>query len=107
MDKKPKKKLPKKVKIDVEVNIIDLLYKITSVYPPKALIKSIYMIYAQEGLPYVLSMMSLLAEKKDAENVEAALALTYLINNWDDAVKKGGEILKDKLDNKNEADKLE
>jgi len=51
----------------------------------------------QEGGPYAMSMRCILADKKDAENAEAAFALTYVINNWDEAVNKGSKILSEKM----------
>ena len=102
--KTTKKKDAPTVKIEFDAGIVELLYKIISVCPSKKLIKLLDVIYMQENISYITTTLALLADKKDVENVETTLALTFLINNWDEAVKEGGKILGEKL-NKIEKEK--
>ncbi len=106
MPKKSKaKSFPKiPLKVETELDVADLLYKMVEVCPAKSLLKLLYITYMHEGAPYIMSMLATLAEKKDVENAEAALALTYLMNNWDEAVEKGSEILKEKIEKEDNKD---
>lgn len=95
--KTAKKKWPNKIKIDAEISTTGLLFKLMENYSAKEFFKHLLVMYMHEGSPYFLSTMALLADKKDVENAEAALALAYLVENWDEAVQKGGEIVGKKL----------
>ena len=81
------------IKIEADIKLIDLLYKIITAYPAKKLIKLLGVLYMQEGIGYATSLQGLLADKNDVENVEAMYALAFLTNNWDEAVKKGSKII--------------
>ena len=102
MEKKTKKtkKLPKvKVEVKAEFDITALLYKIIAVCPAKKLVQLMGMVYLQENISYATTTLSLLATEKNAKDMEAAMALSYLVKNWDKAVKEGGKIIGKALNN--------
>lgn len=82
-----KNKTPKflkglKVEMTQEIDLNDTLRKALDKYTVKDLLEYIFFVTINNGLMYGMSMMRILANEKDVENVRAMIILKYILENW-------------------------
>ncbi len=96
--KKSNKKRPKflndmKIEIKQKLELKNILHTALDKYTVKDLLEYMLFNVMFDGLTYGMTMMRLLAQKRDVEKVKSMVLLKYMLDNWDkkDFSKKAAE----------------
>lgn len=104
-----KKKMMITIKIEQEIELVNLLYQAIDKYDAKPIIKQLaanyYMNSAMVESPISGFLMSKEKVDKIIENAEAAWVLMYAVNHWDELKEKGKKYLQELKEKRAKEDK--